>query len=287
MRFSARHNARSVRGSTLVERVGQLDLVTRERLVNRFGLERLRVRSGMGVNFRQPDGHPVENAEKCRGGHPPGFAETADVIGESNGVPVQSPAGGTAQAGEDVARQVAWRWLAHEAHEAKTMCVGNWNRQPQNGWVKVQVRVPVPIRRGETQRAKHFELPHNLGGQIRLERTPEEIAQAGLRRRSLELAARIREPRTFCREARAESQMEAHAQLRMFPGEACGFCGLRLIHHQTCLREQTGRVLKDDGFVDSRTAAKIVTGEDQGFQSRGHNLQEALSLRRINSADNS
>jgi hypothetical protein len=134
---------------------------------------------------------------------------------------------------------------------------------------------------------KLLELPGNFGGKIRLERAPEEITQASLRRRNLELAACIRKPRTFCRAARAESQVQAHAQPRMLVGEASGFFSMRLIHHQTCLRQKASLMLKDDRFVDSRAAAKIVTGEDQGFQSVRRSLQETSSVSRIERADNS
>jgi len=150
LRFSARHNARSARGSTLVERVGQLDLLTRERLVNGFGIESRGVRSGMGVNLRQTIGQPFENAEKCGRGHPPAFAETTDVIAESNRMTVQPPPRGSAQTSEDMAKCTAWRWLAHETHETEAVRASDGKRKPQDCWMKVQVRVSVPIRRGET-----------------------------------------------------------------------------------------------------------------------------------------
>jgi len=81
--------------------------------------------------------------------------------------------------------------------------------------------------------------------------------------------------------------MQANTQLRILMGEASGFFSMRLIHHQTCLRQKASLVLKDNRFVDSRTAAKIVASEDQGFQNVRRSLHETSSVGRIERADNS
>jgi hypothetical protein len=267
--------------------VGQLDLVTSERLVNGFGIERLCVRSGMGVNFRQTSGQPFEDLEKYSSGHSPSGAKTMDLIAERNGMTAQVPQSGAAQEGENMAEDVAWRWLAHEAHEVKAVRDSNWNREPQNRGMKVQKLVPVAIRRRETQGAERFELARDFRSQIRFERAPKEIAQASLRWRDLESRPLIRKPRTFCSATGAECQMKPDAKPRMLDSKTCRFCGVRLVHHQTRLRKKASGVLKDDCFVDARTAAKIVASEDQIFQSIRQNLQEPSRLGRITSADNS
>ena len=65
--------------------------------------------------------------------------------------------------------------------------------------------------------------------------------------------------------------MQADAETRMAVRDACGFLGVRLVHHEAGLREDARFVAAFDGFVDAGAAAEIVAGEDQGFQGADMN----------------
>ena len=63
--------------------------------------------------------------------------------------------------------------------------------------------------------------------------------------------------------------MQTYAQARMSVCDACGFLGVRLVHHHARLRENACFVAAFDRFVDAGASAKVIAGEDEGFQNRG------------------
>jgi hypothetical protein len=265
-----RRSAILVRASTLVERVGQLDPVTRECLMDGLGIGRLRVRAWMGINFRQTFGQSFKEFEQCARAHAPGRAQTADAVAECDVILSQCTQCESAESGKDATECTARRGFADEAYELKSVCACDWKCEPKDCWMKVKVRVPVPVSRRETQGAKPFELSRNLRSEIGFKRGAEEVLQACFHWRGLKPPALVGQRGELRRDTRTKREMQPHAKARMLASKARGIFGVWLVYHQTRLGKDACVVLINDCGVDLRALAKVVTGEDERFRNIGH-----------------
>ena len=55
--------------------------------------------------------------------------------------------------------------LAHQAHRAEAVSFRDWERDPKDLRMQVQMVMAIPVRRREPQGCKGGELPFNLGGE--------------------------------------------------------------------------------------------------------------------------
>lgn len=135
--------------------------------------------------------------------------------------------------------------------------------------MEVQVRVAVPITRRKTECAEALELRCDLAPQRPGECGRKRVAEPGACGRGGEVSPRIRERGDLRRAARAEREMQAHAQGGIAPRDLHRVRGGGLIDHQAGLRDEARAVAALDGGVDLRAAAEVVGGDDEVFQFAG------------------
>ena len=166
-----------------------------------------------------------------------------------------------------MSERAARRRFAEEACEAEAVFAGDGEREAEDRRVEMQVRVAVPVRRREAEGAEFFKLRADFGGERRDQRWTEEVAQTGLRGRRLEISGGIGERGNLRGASGAEREMQTDAEARMPVRGVRGFVGVGLVHHEAGLREDACFVATLDGFIDAGAAAKVVAGEDEGFQN--------------------
>ena len=166
-----------------------------------------------------------------------------------------------------MAEEAARTRFPQEADEGDAEFPGDRDREAEDGGVQVQVRMSVPIGGCAAEGAELFKLGADLGAERGCERWLEEVAQPGFRGRRLEVSVGVGERGNARGASGAEREMQAGAETRMALRDACGFGGVRLVHHETGLREDARFVAALDGVVDAGAAAKVVAGEDESFQN--------------------
>ena len=194
------------------------------------------------------------------------MAQAENAVGKLHAVPFQMRERGAAEGVENPRHRGERARLADEAHGAKTVIEGDGQGEPENRGVQMQVRVAVPICGRKTERPEARELRGDLAPERLGERGRKGVAQPGPRGRRGEVSAFVRERGDLRGAARAEREMQAHAERRMAPRDLHGFRRGRFVDHQARLRDEARAVGALDGGVDLRAAAEVVGGDDEVFQ---------------------
>src|SRR5215207_2183589 len=109
--------------------------------------------------------------------------------------------------------------LSQEAHLRETLLLRDGQGELQNDRVKMEVLMAVPVGRTEAHRTEGLELPADLSAQGFAQPRIKSIAAPGAKCRRIEAPVEISERGGLGRDAVAEHQVQAHAELRISGGD--------------------------------------------------------------------
>lgn len=225
--------------------------------------------SGVKVKFARAVGELPEVSGDDRGGHASAFAQTENAVGKLHAVLFQMRKRGAAEVLENPRHGCKRAGFADETHGAETVPERDGQCEAEDRGMQVQVRVTVPVGGRKTECAEALELRCDLAPQRPGECGRKRVAEPGACGRGGEVSPRIRERGDLRRAARAEREMQAHAQGGIAPRDLHRVRGGGLIDHQAGLRDEARAVAALDGGVDLRAAAEVVGGDDEVFQFAG------------------